>query len=267
MPELPEVELTARNLRRWLAGEVVKAARFPSSRVLRGATPASLERLVVGRWVDAIERRGKWIALKFRGDGALYSHLGMTGKWVRRTAADGPEPHERARLDVAGASVRYRDPRLFGRLVASASGDPPPEWRALGPDPLVDGLPPKALGAAVAGVRRSIKEALIDQGRVAGLGNIQVQEALWRAEIDPRRPAGALDRGALSALSRAIKASIAHTLKFGQADELSYVEEPGAPNPFRVYGRAGEPCPRCGQRLQRIVQGGRSTVLCPKCQR
>jgi formamidopyrimidine-DNA glycosylase len=268
MPELPEVELARRNLARWLEGKRIRATLIPKTRIVRGSTPEKIERLLDGRTVTSVERRGKWLRIAL-DRGALFSHLGMTGKWVRREPDEPAHKSERARIDVEGASVRYQDPRLFGRLVPSPSEDGAPiaEWQALGPDPLVDGLDPKTLAAALSRTRRSIKEALMDQSVLAGVGNIQANEALWRARIDPRTPAAALDDKQLRALVRGIDASIAYTLKTEAGPEITYVEEPGAKNPFRVYGKTGQPCPRCAHPITRLDQAGRGTFLCPHCQR
>jgi formamidopyrimidine-DNA glycosylase len=267
MPELPEVELTARNLSAWLGGRKIVAAAVPRSRVIRGAAPAAIERLLVGRRVLEVDRRGKWLALRLSGGAALYAHLGMTGKWLSRPRSEGSVKHERARLDVRDRSVRYQDPRMFGRLVPAPDGTPPGEWAALGIDPLIERIDGEALAARFFRGGRSIKELLLDQARIAGLGNIQAQEALFRARLDPRRPARSLTARELAALARGISDSIAHTLATESAPEITYVEEPGAPNPFLVYARQGQPCPRCRAVLQRIVQGGRATVYCPRCQR
>jgi formamidopyrimidine-DNA glycosylase len=265
MPELPEVEIAARNLRRWLAGERIFAARFPPTRVLRGGG-ARLVPLVRGRTVEEVTRRGKWIRIGLSGGVALFSHLGMTGKWVRR-APDEEVRFERARLDTRAASVRYLDPRMFGRIVGAPDGAAIPEWEALGPDPLVDGVDARTLAARLAGRRRSIKEVLLDQNVLAGVGNIQATEALWRARIPPTRAAASLSPVEVRRLAAGIRRSIADTLAREEGPEITYVEEPGADNPFRVYGRAGEPCPRCGARLARIEQGGRGTVFCRRCQK
>jgi formamidopyrimidine-DNA glycosylase len=265
MPELPEVEIAARNLRRWLAGQKIVAARIPATRILRGAAAPALEKRLSGRKVTAVERRGKWLRLGVDRDW-LYSHLGMTGKWVRRGRDEPAHRHERARLDVARASVRYLDPRLFGRLVLRARDEELADWRALGADPLVDGLDADALGATLKRTSRSIKEVLLDQTVIAGVGNIQATEALWRARLHPARRASSLSAAEVRRLVKGIERSIADTLADEEGPEITYVEEPGAPNPFRVYARAGEPCPRCGRRIERIVQAGRSTTLCPKCQ-
>lgn len=266
MPELPEVEIARRNLADWLEGKRIRAVRLPRTRVLRGTTPAALGKLLTGRTVRSVDRRGKWLELALSGGAALFSHLGMTGKWVRR-APDAPaHKSERARLELPGFDVRYHDPRMFGRLVGSPDGAPIEEWRALGPDPLADGLDPRDFAARLAHTHRAIKEALMDQSLIAGIGNIQAAEALWRARLHPSVRADALDGKQVRALLRAIDDSIAATLASETAPEITYVEERGAENPFSVYGKAGLPCPRCGTPIARTEQGGRGTFFCPHCQ-
>jgi formamidopyrimidine-DNA glycosylase len=269
MPELPEVEIASRNLRRWLGKRRLTEVELPPSRILRGAKPSVLHTLLDGQTVRAVERRGKWIRMAFSSGAALYSHLGMTGKWVKRAASDEAQPYERARLDAGDRSVRYLDPRLFGRLVGVTDGALIPEWEALGPDPLADGLDAAQLSAALGRTRRSVKEALLDQTLIAGLGNIQAAEALWRARIDPRVRADQLatEGKRVRALVDGIHATIAFTLDAEKAPEITYVEEPGADNPFQVYGKAGQPCPRGDGKIARVAQGGRSTFFCPHCQR
>jgi formamidopyrimidine-DNA glycosylase len=266
MPELPEVEIARRNLERWLGGGRLTRVEL-SPRLYYGGSAPVFARRLVGRRVRAVERRGKWLRLLCDGALTLYSHLGMTGKWVLRKHADPEQRYERARLDTARRSVRYVDPRLFGRLFGVAGdGAPPPAWSALGPDALVDGIEPARLHARLARIRRSVKETLLDQSILAGIGNIQAAEGLWRARIHPERPAASLTLAEARALARGLGGSIRDTLGSEDSPEITYVEEPGAENPFDVYGRQGEPCPRCGTRLRRIVQGGRSTVYCPRCQ-
>jgi formamidopyrimidine-DNA glycosylase len=258
MPELPEVEFAARNLRRWLLGKVIEEASVPPSRITRGKK-LPLE----GARVESVERRGKWLRLKL-STGTLFSHLGMTGKWVRRDPGDPDDKYIKARLEVKGDSVRYRDPRLFGRLTL-VKGESIPEWEALGPDPLSDGLDEKELEKRLKKISRSIKETLLDQSLFAGVGNIQAAESLWRAKIHPRRKSSSLKSAEIKSLVRAIDASIRYTLDEQDAAEISYVEE-GAENPFKVYAKEGQPCPRCKTKLKRITQGGRGTVFCPHCQ-
>lgn len=265
MPELPEVEVARRNLERWLGrGRLVRVELSP--RIFYGAAAPAFARRLVGRSVRAVERRGKWLRLVCDGGIELFSHLGMTGKWVRRAHDDPPERFERARLDTARRSVRYVDPRLFGRLHADLGASPPAAWLALGPDALVDGVDARRLHAQLQRRKRSIKETLLDQTVLAGVGNIQAAEALWRARLHPERAASSLTAAEARALARGIETSIRDTLARDDGDEITYVEEAGAANPFDVYGKQSEPCPRCGTRLRRIVQGGRSTVFCRRCQ-
>jgi len=267
MPELPEVEIASRQLRSWLEGRRIVSARAEKSRVIRGQTQARFGGLV-GRRLADIERFGKWMLLSFDGGEGLISHLGMTGKWVRRRAADPKPSHVRASLTLDdGHAVDYRDMRLFGRLIRGKL----PELRAsealrsLGPDPL-EGIDVNRLQGVLSRTRRSMKEALMDQRTLAGLGNIQVSESLHRAGIDPQRPAHSMSREETERLVEAIGASLRATLSDEDSPEpITYVEE-GGENVFLVYDRAGQPCSTCGTAIERIVQGGRSTYYCPSCQ-
>ena len=197
MPELPEVEIASRHLRSWWACRCVEQLDIPRTRVVRGQAPAAFAVLLGLRLVD-VERRGKWMLLSFEGGHGLLSHLGMTGKWVRRKASAPKTPHARATflLDDAHA-LDYRDPRLFGRLEVG----PLQALRQrkalleLGPEPL-ESLDVPRLHDALHATRRSLKEALMDQRLLAGLGNIHVGESLFRARLNPERPAG-LARGDL----------------------------------------------------------------------
>ena len=264
MPELPEVEVARRNLEKWLAGgKLVRVELSP--RVFVGRAP-SFATAMRGHTVRAVERRGKWLRLALDGDVALFSHLGMTGKWVLRPREAPPERFERARLDTAKRSARFVDMRLFGTLQGVRGDAAPSAWKELGPDALVDGVDAARLHARLARISRSIKETLLDQTILAGVGNIQAAESLWRAKINPMRASSSLSLAEVRALARAIEASIRDTLALQEGPEITYVEEPGADNPFAVYGKHGEPCPRCKMKLQRIIQGGRSTVFCPRCQ-
>jgi formamidopyrimidine-DNA glycosylase len=264
VPELPEVEVARRNLERWLGGRKIVRAEL-SPRVFVGRARAVGEKLC-GRTLKAVERRGKWLHLLFDGGQSLYSHLGMTGKWVLRDRDAPPQRFERGRLDSARRSVRYFDPRLLGRVQLLAGDAAPATFRALGPDPLVDGIDVVQLHNKLSRRRKSIKETLLDQTLLAGVGNIQAAEALWRARIHPARASSSLTAAEARALAGAIAGSIADTLARQDSPEITYVEEAGADNPFSVYGKQGEPCPRCRTTLVRILQGGRSTVFCPRCQ-
>ena len=264
MPELPEVEVAARSLRRWLRGKTIVRATIFETRITRGCSPKELARALEGHAVKRVDRRGKWLRLSMDDGALVFSHLGMSGKWVKRGLDAASERSERARLDLERISVRYVDPRMFGRLILAR--EDLAEWRALGMDPLVDGLDVGELERRLGRVRRTIKEALLDQTIVAGVGNIYATEALFLARIDPRSRTDALSRADVRALARGIDRAIATSLAHDPGPEITYVEEAGAPNPFKIYGHGGEPCPRCKNRLVRMVLGGRGTVYCARCQ-
>ncbi|MFL5308313.1 MAG: Fpg/Nei family DNA glycosylase [Polyangia bacterium] len=284
MPELPEVEVAARNLRRWGVGHRVRAtAADPrAARIFRPAAARVLSRLRGAR-VDEVRRIGKNLLLTLTPAGAtaqplgVWSHLGMTGKWVRRRDSD-PAPASR-RLSLSlddGSRLDYVDMRMFGRfrLIPGARFGDVPDLAALGPDPLADGVDARRLFDRLQRLRLPIKVALLDQTVLAGIGNIQASESLYRAKLDPRRPARSLSLDEVKRLAAGIRASIAFTLKsFGKAGadgqdaDIAYVEE-DAPNPFLVYGREGARCPRFKHAdIVRIVQAQRSTYFCPKCQK
>jgi len=272
VPELPEVEHARRTLEHWLVKTRIDAATVIDARILdEGTTAARVVRALEGRRVEAIERRGKWLRIVL-DQGRVFSHLGMTGKWVLARASDATLPHEKVRIDVLAArrsrSVRYLDPRLFGRFVVIAEAKPDlPAWAALGPDPLVDGIDVAALHAKLARRKLPIKPTLLDQTVLAGVGNIQATEALFAARIDPRRPARDLSRAEVAALARGIRRSIAKTMALQVGPTIQYVEEAGAENPFLIYGNEGTPCPRCKRPLAKMILAGRGTVFCAHCQR
>jgi formamidopyrimidine-DNA glycosylase len=277
VPELPEVEIAARNLRAWALGRRVEAVETDAgaSRIFRPGSGAAFARSVRGRKVESVRRVGKHLLIGLgpgRGDGSIgvLSHLGMTGKWVRRSPGEEPPGHSRARLALDdGATIHYRDPRLFGRLrlVPGARFDEVPEIRALGPDPLERGLDEARLASLLARSRRPIKVLLLDQRILPGTGNIHAAEACFRARIDPRRKARSLSPAEARALGRAVMASFRGALAAEEGPEIVYVEE-GGENPFLVYAREGERCPRCRRAaIRRIVQAQRSTFYCPRCQK
>jgi formamidopyrimidine-DNA glycosylase len=266
MPELPEVEIARRNLERWLGSSQVTAAEADRTRIFRGTNRTAFER-VRGALVSA-QRRGKTLLLGFEQNRGFLSHLGMTGKWVRRTEA-GSEPYSRARLRLADGSVlHYRDPRLFGRIHPAPADalHTLPEVAQLGPDPLLERVDGPRLKERFGRSRSPLKVALLDQRRLAGLGNIHAAEALWRARLAPLRPSSSLTAAEWRRLATAIRTVIRFALRLEDDEEIAYVEEPGTRNPFRVYGRAGKPCPRCAASIRSVRQAGRTTYFCPRCQ-
>lgn len=273
MPELPEVEIARRHLSRWAAGATVFRASAPDGRGILGGSPAAFATALARVVVEEIERRGKWLRLSLaRGKRRvfLFSHLGMTGRWVRRDAAAPAERWERARLDLAKkgktSSVRYVDPRRFGRIVVAREDIP--SWTELGPDPLADGIDVAVLAERLWKRKLTVKEVLMDQSVLAGVGNIQATEALWRAKIDPRSRADALAPSDVRAIARGIEWTIARTLADAEkhGDEIGYVSDADGENPFTVYGRKGQRCPRCKDVFVRYALGGRTTTSCPGCQ-
>jgi formamidopyrimidine-DNA glycosylase len=276
VPELPEVEIAARNLRSWALGRRVERAEAdPKARyIFRPAKPAAVVGALVGHRFDSVRRIGKHLLVELSGPGGalgLLSHLGMTGKWLRRGAGEVVPDYSRAQLHLDdGATLHYRDPRLFGRLrlVPGARFDEVKEVAALGPDPLEHGIDVSALAASLARRSIPIKVALMDQALLPGIGNIQASEVLFRARIDPRRRASSLSRAEVKRVAGAVLASVQESIAREEGPEITYVEESGAHNPFLVYGREGERCPRCKREtIRRIVQAQRSTFYCPRCQK
>lgn len=266
MPELPEVEIARRALTRWFDGHrLVRVEAEPKARTFRGAKRGELEKLE-GR-LESAQRRGKYLLLEFSGGRGLMAHLGMTGKFVKRPAGV-EEPYSRARFVLdTGEVIHFRDPRLFGRMepAPAAQLTQVKAVKALGLDPLVDGLSVEQLREALGDSRQELKVALMDQGRLAGLGNIHAAEALFRAGLNPHRKPKSLADAEWAALAKAIRDTIAFALEEEDAEEIAYVEE-GEENPFLIYGRAGQPCPKCGTTVKATQQGGRTTHFCPSCQ-
>lgn len=273
MPELPEVEIARRNLARWLEGRKIRRVVAAKTRVITPLSPAAFARVIAGATVGTIERRGKNLFAPLEGERArtrlgMRMHLGMTGKWVRRTAGKEAPRFSRVAFEIGdGSTVHYCDMRLFGAV--SVGPAEPMRRRAfgdLGPDPLADGLDGAALRARLAKTKRPLKIALMDQRLIAGLGNIHAAEALWRAKLSPFAPADELTRAEANRLAKGILEGIRYAIDSEDTpEEIEYVEEGGA-NPFRVYDRAGEPCPRCRTPIQKKPQGGRTTYWCPSCQ-
>lgn len=270
MPELPEVEHAARSLRNWLAGAPVARAEAGASAVFRAGGLVRFRRELPGRRLSKVERRGKVLLLSFEGDVGLLSHLGMTGRWVRRDGnAKGRPEHSRARLVLGDGSVlHYCDARMFGRIEVHTASEllALPSVSSLGPDPVLDGIDVARLHGALAKTARPVKVVLMDQAVLAGLGNIYAGEALFRAGIHPQRQARSLTVPEVERLAKGIEAALSRMLE-AMGEELPYLSE-GAhvPNPFLVYDRAGEPCPNCRRPLEHVTLGGRSSYFCAHCQ-
>ncbi len=266
MPELPEVEIARRTLVRWFKGHSVKRAEATKTRIFRGARPKLFE-AIAGPLTKA-ERKGKYLLLSF-GERGLLAHLGMTGKFVKRPAKE-EVLYSRARFILdSGEVIHFRDPRMFGRI------EPAPAsklWdleviKDLGVDPLNDGLDTAGLKQALGKSKQELKVALMDQGRVTGLGNIHTSEALYRAKIHPSRAPISLTDAEWKRLCEGINEAIAYGLSEQEGeDEIRYVEEPGSANPFLIYARAGEECGNCNTVIEKSTHAGRTSYFCPECQ-
>ncbi|MFT3769043.1 MAG: bifunctional DNA-formamidopyrimidine glycosylase/DNA-(apurinic or apyrimidinic site) lyase [Minicystis sp.] len=272
MPELPEVEHAARSLRAWLTGVAVVRAGAPATRVFRDGSNRTFQRSLPGRTLARVERRGKVLLLFFDGDVGVLSHLGMTGKWVRHQPPSGdPAPrHSRASLALAdGSAVHYCDPRMFGRLALHRAAELPdlPEVRALGPDPVADGIDAAALHAALSRTARAVKAALLDQKILAGVGNIYATEALFRARVHPARAGRSLSRREVERIARGLDDTFADALARLGGDMAYLSDGAHVENPFAIYDRAGEPCPSCRRALSKATIGGRTSAFCARCQK
>lgn len=268
MPELPEVEFARRSLVRWFDG--VKLSRTEAdrkARTFRGTDLGAFAGLKGS--LTSAQRRGKYLALTFSNKLGFVGHLGMTGKFVRRKQGE-PVRWSRAQFFLSdGHVIHFQDPRMFGFLEAMPASELPRQagFAKLGLDPLTGDFSLANFRAALQRTKQPLKVALMDQARLAGLGNIHAAEALYRARLHPSRTPQSLSEPEWKALHKAIKATIAFALKQeGDGDEIEYVEEPGAKNPFLIYGRAGTPCRRCGTKVKSFTQGGRTTHFCPSCQ-
>jgi formamidopyrimidine-DNA glycosylase len=273
VPELPEVETVRTSLEPVLLGRTLERVVIDDPRLTRPFDPQAVARELEGERVASVERRGKYLVVRFESGRVLLVHLRMTGSF-RHVPAGGPAdgPHTRAvvRLDD-GSDVTYRDVRRFGTwlLVEPSELDTYLAAR-LGEEPLARGFGPAALAARLANRRAPLKAALLDQRTLAGLGNIYVDEALWRARLHPLRPANGLDADEVRALHRGIRAALRMGIARQGATLRDYAQPDGTrgsmQHEFKVYGREGEPCDRCGTPIAKTRAGGRGTWYCPRCQ-
>ncbi len=273
MPELPEVETVRRGLEPVLVGRTLEGVEIHDGRLVRPFDPVEIAAELVGEQVAALERRGKYLIARLESGRALLVHLRMTGGFRHGPAGSLSElPHSRAVLTLDdGTDVAYRDVRRFGTWLLLEPGELDPYVGArVGEEPLAPGFTAKMLSERLRGRRAPIKAALLDQRTLAGLGNIYVDEALWRARIHPLRPAGELDSDERRRLHRAIRRALALGIARQGATLSDYAAPNGDPGSmqleFRVYGRAGEPCERCGTPIEKTRAGGRGTSYCPCCQ-
>ena len=281
MPELPEVETVARDLRPLIVGATIAGARCSWARTLRTHTPEAFAEAVAGRRVEGVGRRAKLIVIELSGEAALTIHLKMTGQLFVVPADTRMDPYVRLVLELAdGRDVRFRDIRKFGRvglygrdaatgeLVAETGGAA--VFAAFGPEPLDPAFTLREFRRRLRRRSGRLKPLLLDQSFVAGIGNIYADEALWTARLHPLRTAGTLrptDERRLYTATRTILAE-AIDRRGSSIDDYTAPDGDGSMQErLQVYQRTGEPCPRCGRPLKRVVIGARSTHFCSWCQR
>lgn len=288
MPELPEVETVRRGLVPVMEGQVITAAQV-NRPDLRWPFPPRMAERLAGARVDLLRRRSKYILADLSTGETLLIHLGMSGRMLisapeggRETLGEfhhhhpAPQKHDHVVLDMSGgARITFNDARRFGAmdLFPTDAADTHPLLAGIGPEPFGNAFDESYLVARLKGKNTPIKAALLDQGIVAGLGNIYVCETLYRARISPQRKAGAISAARAAGLVPIIRQVLGEAIEAGgsslrdyrQADgELGYFQ-----HSFQVYGREGEPCATagCGATIARIVQSGRSSFFCPRCQK
>jgi len=276
MPELPEVETVRRGLAPVLEG--CRLERVVLNRQnLRFPFPEGFGQALTGKRVEKIDRRAKFLLIRLEDETVLIVHLGMSGSF---RIYDGPppdiDPHDHVVfLTSEGIEIRYHDPRRFGfmDICRGTALDDHPMLKNLGPEPVNPGIDGTVLGQRLKGRAAPIKAALLDQKTVAGIGNIYACEALFAAGISPRRKAGTVQGRRADRLAQAIESVLEHAIQAGGSSlrdhrqpsgELGYFQ-----HNFQVYGRTGDPCPRCGGDavIQQMTQSGRSTFFCSRCQR
>jgi len=282
MPELPEVEVLARQLRPFIRGKVIRGIIVRIAKVLSPTSPQKFRRALLGAKFTGLSRRGKYLLFQLRPQTRnapilLMGHLGMTGRIFPAPKGRPLPRHAAVVFNLGAMNLIYEDSRRFGRLTLDGSA-----VEKLGPEPLTGGFTAETFAQQLKRSRQAIKVKLLDQTLVAGIGNIYASEALFRARISPRLAANRLTAAQVRRLRRAIRAVLAEAIAWGSTVPLNFSRgktkglfyfglAPEARDFYTerlwVYDRAGRPCPHCGRRIQRITQAARSTYYCPRCQR
>jgi formamidopyrimidine-DNA glycosylase len=282
MPELPEVDVLVRYLAPRLQGRIIRAVRVYREQVTRPTPPDQLERALQGARFVGVSRRGKFVRFSLRGPRPgrrfeLLGHLGLTGRMYLLPACRPLPKHTAITLDLGRERFVFEDTRYFGRFTLDLE-----PLAGLGPEPLSGDFVAEPFWRTLRSSRQPLKVKLLDQSLLAGLGNIYASEALFVARLSPRRAAWSLTRAEGRRLWRAVRAVLRRAIRFGSTVPLDwsgasgdrlfyYGRAGGSPSVYEeklmVYDRAGQPCRRCRTPIRRIVQAGRSTFYCPRCQR
>jgi formamidopyrimidine-DNA glycosylase len=276
MPELPEVENVRQGLSPWVTGRRIASVEVRHPRAIRRHVPGPdhFGDVLLGRTIVGTRRRGKYLWLPLDSGDAIIGHLGMSGQLLLRPASASDEAHLRVRIGFhdGGPELRFVDQRTFGALAVSEGGaDLPAEIAHIARDPLDPDFSDAGFVAALRRRRTGVKRALLDQTLISGVGNIYADEALWRAGLHGGRPTQALTRPGAARLLGHVRDVLAEALGAGGTSfDSLYVNVNGESGYFdrslNVYGREGEPCPRCGAPLRREAFMNRSSYSCPRCQ-
>ncbi len=270
MPELPEVETIAAGLRTLLIGRTIRAARVGWDKTVARPAVAEFEARLPGRCIVNVSRRGKYVVLQL-DEGSLLVHLKMTGRLLVTSAREPLDKHVHLALDLDdGRQLRFHDTRKFGRVYLVT--DPAEVTVGLGPEPVAVDFTAADFRRLLAGRKGRLKSLLMNQEFLAGLGNIYADEALFAARLHPLRQASSLTPDEQDRLYEAIQEVLKRAIleRGTTLDDSSYVDAEGHAGGYQeslaVYHRTGQPCPRCGTPIQRLVIGGRSAHFCPHCQ-
>jgi formamidopyrimidine-DNA glycosylase len=270
VPELPEVEIVRRSLERLIVGQTIAAVEVREPR-LRRPLAADFTVSLAGRAICQVGRRGKYLHVGLDNGQVWLIHLGMTGQLVVGRPDESPRPHDHVIIVLSnGQCLRYNDARRFG-LMAVGSEEEIAAWTSLGVEPLSLAFSPRYLWGKTQNTHRTIKDVLMDQRVVAGIGNIYASELLFRARVRPAGVAATLNRQAVERIVKAAKTVLREAIRHRGSSISDYLDGEGQPGSFqqhfRVYDREGEPCRGCATPIQREVRGGRSAFFCPTCQR
>ncbi len=275
MPELPEVETVAAQLRKLITGSRIATASLLRQRLAPHTSPEEFHDLLAGSVISRIQRRGKYILIDLDNDRTLMVHLRMSGRFMLLAEEDDEPKFTHARFQLAGGKkLLFQDQRHFGfmRIVENTAVHSGPEISKLAPEPFSDEFSAEYLHSTAKRSARPIKEFLLDQTKVCGVGNIYASESLFLSGIDPRKRANKLTKPKALQLRDDIRGVLGETLELGATMPIDPANIGGSiygdsGTEWRVYGREGRPCPNCGEVIRRVIQAGRSTFFCRKCQR
>lgn len=270
MPELPEVEVIRRGLARKLVGETIVGISPGDKRLRRQTGPAEMAGLV-GRKVNGLRRRGKYLLIHFDQGQTLLVHLGMTGRLFYQTGSCPALSHVHLIFHLdSGHRLLYQDVRRFGQILLYPKGKTPEALAQVGLEPWSRRLTPEWLQQKTARLKRPVKNFLLDGRMLAGVGNIYASEALFEAGIHPQTPVGEITLERWKTLLQAVRRILSRSIRAGGTTIANFADCEGQSGLFavqlKVYGRKGEPCPVCGRAIERLVMAGRSTFFCPYCQ-